>query len=94
MMLYIVSTEERMLDVVERLLVEHGAVIVSREDMFDALVVETDDPLTVSQMKVCLRSERLLKEHPMTNGKALNPAQVFLFALARPVPRCQSQGQM
>ncbi len=48
---YIVLTEERMLDVVERLLVEHGAVIVSREDMFDTLVVETDDPLTVSQIE-------------------------------------------
>ncbi len=48
---YIVSTEERMLDVVERLLVEHGVVIVSRDEMFDTLVIETNDPLTVSQIE-------------------------------------------
>jgi hypothetical protein len=48
---YIVSTEERMLDVVERLLVERGVVIVSRDEMFDTLVIETDDPLTVSQIE-------------------------------------------
>jgi hypothetical protein len=48
---YIVSAEERMLDVVERLLVEHGAVIVSRDEMFDTLVIETNDPLTVSQIE-------------------------------------------
>ncbi len=48
---YIVSTEERMLDVVERLLVERGVVIVSRDEMFDTLVVETDDPLTVRQIE-------------------------------------------
>jgi hypothetical protein len=48
---YVVSTEERMLDVVERLLVERGVMIVSREDMFDTLVIETDDPLTVSQIE-------------------------------------------
>ncbi len=48
---YIVSTEEKMLDVVERLLVEHGVVIVAREEMFDTLVIETNDPLTVSQIE-------------------------------------------
>jgi hypothetical protein len=48
---YIVSTEERMLDVVERLLVEHGVVIVSRDEMFDTLVIETDNPLTVSRIE-------------------------------------------
>jgi hypothetical protein len=48
---YIVSTEERMLDVVERLMVEHGVVIVSREEMFDTLVIETNDPLTVSRIE-------------------------------------------
>jgi hypothetical protein len=48
---YIVSTEERMLDVVERLLVERGVVIVSRDEMFDTLVIETNDPLTVSQIE-------------------------------------------
>ncbi len=48
---YIVATEERMLDVVERLLVEHGVVIVSRDEMFDTLVIETDNPLTVSRIE-------------------------------------------
>jgi hypothetical protein len=48
---YIVSTEERMLDVVERLLVKHSVVIVARDEMFDTLVVETDDPLTVRQIE-------------------------------------------
>ena len=48
---YIVLTEEKMLDVVERLLVKHGVVIVSRDEMFDTLVVETNDPLTVSRME-------------------------------------------
>ena len=48
---YTVSTEERMLDVVERLMVEHGVVIVSREEMFDTLVIETNDPLMVSQIE-------------------------------------------
>ncbi len=48
---YIVSTKERMLDVVERLMVEHGVVIVSREEMFDTLVIETNDPLTVSRIE-------------------------------------------
>jgi hypothetical protein len=52
---YIVSTEERMLDVVERLMVEHGVVIASREEMFDTLVIETDDPLTVSQIEGVLQ---------------------------------------
>jgi hypothetical protein len=40
-----------MLDVVERLLVEHGVVIVSRDEMFDTLVIETDNPLTVSRIE-------------------------------------------
>ena len=48
---YIVSTGPRMLDVVERLLVERGVVIVSRDEMFDTLVIETHDPLTVSQIE-------------------------------------------
>ena len=47
---YIVSTGEGMLDVVERLLVERGVAIVSHEDMFDTLMIETNDPLTVSQI--------------------------------------------
>ncbi len=51
MVRHIVSTKESMLDVVERLLVERGVVIVAREEMFDTLVIETDDPLTVSQME-------------------------------------------
>ena len=45
MAFYIVSTEDRMLDVVERLMLAHGVVVVSREQMFDALVIETDNPL-------------------------------------------------
>ncbi len=36
---YIVSTEERMLDVVERLMVQHGVVIIAREEIFDTLVI-------------------------------------------------------
>ncbi len=48
---YIVSVEERMLDIVERLLVEYGVVIVSRDEMFDTLMIETDDPLTVSRIE-------------------------------------------
>jgi hypothetical protein len=52
---YIVSTEERMLDVVERLMVERGVVIVSREEMFDTLVIETNDPLTVSRIEGVLK---------------------------------------
>ncbi len=48
---YIVSTKESMLEVVERLLVERDVVIVAREEMFDTLVIETDDPLTVSQIE-------------------------------------------
>jgi hypothetical protein len=48
---YIVSTDQQMLDVVERLLVERGVVIVARDEMFDTLVVETNDPLTVSQIE-------------------------------------------
>ena len=52
---YIVSTEERMLDVVERLMVERGVVIVSREEMFDTLVIETDNPLMVSRIEAVLQ---------------------------------------
>jgi hypothetical protein len=52
---YIVSTEERMLDVVERLMVERGVVIVSREEMFDTLVIETDNPLMVSRIEGVLQ---------------------------------------
>jgi hypothetical protein len=52
---YIVSTEERMLDVVERLMVQRGVVIVSREEMFGTLVIETDDPLMVSRMEGVLQ---------------------------------------
>ena len=48
---YIVSTEPRMLDIVERLMVERGIVIVSREEMFETLVIETNDPLMVSQIE-------------------------------------------
>jgi hypothetical protein len=48
---YIVLTEERMLDVVDRLLVERDVVIVSRDEMFETLVIETNDPLTVSQIE-------------------------------------------
>jgi hypothetical protein len=52
---YIVSTEERMLDVVERLMVEHGVVIISREEMFDTLVIETNDPVMVSRIEGVLQ---------------------------------------
>ncbi len=52
---YIVSTEERMLDVVERLMVERGVMIVAREEMFNSLVIETDDPLTVSRIEGVLK---------------------------------------
>ncbi|MGF9764465.1 hypothetical protein AAII07_56155 [Microvirga sp. 0TCS3.31] len=52
---YTVSTEERMLDVVERLMVERGVVIVSREEMFDTLMIETDDPLMVSRIEGVLQ---------------------------------------
>jgi hypothetical protein len=52
---YIVSTEARMLDVVERLMVKRGVVIASREEMFDTLVIENDDPLTVSQIEGVLQ---------------------------------------
>ncbi|MGF9763755.1 hypothetical protein AAII07_52440 [Microvirga sp. 0TCS3.31] len=52
---YTVSTEERMLDVVERLMVEHGVVIVSREEMFNTLIIETDNPLMVSRIEGVLQ---------------------------------------
>jgi hypothetical protein len=52
---YTVSTEERMLDVVERLMVERGVVIVSRDEMFNTLVVETNNPLMVSQIEGVLQ---------------------------------------
>jgi hypothetical protein len=44
-----------MLDVVERLMVERGVVIVSREEMFNTLVIETDDPLMVSRIEGVLQ---------------------------------------
>ena len=46
-----VSAEDRMLDVIEGLLVERGVVIISRDEMFDTLVVETNDPLPVSRIE-------------------------------------------
>jgi hypothetical protein len=52
---YTVSTKERMLDVVERLMVERGVVIVSRDEMFGTLVIETDDPLMVSRIEGVLQ---------------------------------------
>ena len=52
---YTVSTEERMLDVVERLMVRRGVVIVSREEMFNTLVIDTNDPLMVSQIEGVLQ---------------------------------------
>jgi hypothetical protein len=52
---YTVSTEERMLDVVERLMVERGVVIVSRDEMFNTLVVETNNPLMLSQIEGVLQ---------------------------------------
>jgi hypothetical protein len=52
---YTVSTEERMLDVVERLMVERAVVIVSRDEMFNTLVIETNDPLMVSQIEGVLQ---------------------------------------
>ena len=52
---YTVSTEERMLDIVERLMVERGVVIIAREEMFDTLVIETDNPLMVSQIEGVLQ---------------------------------------
>jgi hypothetical protein len=44
-----------MLDVVERLMVESGVVIVSREEMFDTLVIQTDDPFMVSRIEGVLQ---------------------------------------
>jgi hypothetical protein len=55
MVRYTVSTEERMLDVVERLMVKRGVVIVSRDEMFNTLVVETNNPLMVSQIEGVLQ---------------------------------------
>ena len=52
---YTISTEESMLDVVERLMAERGVVIVSREEMFNTLVIETNDPLTVSRLEGVLQ---------------------------------------
>jgi hypothetical protein len=52
---YTISTEERMLDLVERLMVERGVVIVSREEMFGTLVIETNDPLMVSRIEGVLQ---------------------------------------
>ncbi|MBL0408546.1 hypothetical protein JKG68_32310 [Microvirga aerilata] len=44
-----------MLDVVERLMVERGVVIVTREEMFSTLIIETDDPLMVSRIEGVLQ---------------------------------------
>jgi hypothetical protein len=44
-----------MLDVVERLMVERGVVIVSRDEMFNTLVVETNNPLMISQIEGVLQ---------------------------------------
>jgi len=44
-----------MLDVVERLMVERGVAIVSREEMFDTLIIETNDSLMVSQIEGVLQ---------------------------------------
>jgi hypothetical protein len=52
---YTVSTEERMLDVVERLMVQRGVVIVAREEMFGTLIIETNDPLMVSRIEGVLQ---------------------------------------
>jgi hypothetical protein len=52
---YTVSTEEGMLDVVERLMIERGVVVISREEMFATLVVETDNPLMVSRIEGVLQ---------------------------------------
>jgi hypothetical protein len=52
---YTVATEERMLDVVERLMVERGVMIVARDEMFGTLTIETNDPLMVSQIKGVLQ---------------------------------------
>jgi hypothetical protein len=48
-----------MLDVIEGLLVERGVVIISRDEMFDTLVVETNDPLTVSRIEGVLEIRAL-----------------------------------
>ena len=48
---YTVSTEERMLDVVERLMVQRGVVIVARDETFGTLIIDTNDPLMVSQIE-------------------------------------------
>ena len=52
---YTVSTEERMLDLVERLMVERGVVTVSRDEMFNTLVIKTNDPPMVSQIEGVLQ---------------------------------------
>jgi hypothetical protein len=52
---YTVSTEERMLDVVERLMVQSGVVIVARDEMFGTLIIETNDPLMVSRIEGVLQ---------------------------------------
>jgi hypothetical protein len=52
---YTVSIEERMLDVVERLMVKRGVVIIAREEMFNTLIIETDNPLFVSRIEGVLK---------------------------------------
>jgi hypothetical protein len=44
-----------MLDVVERLMVQRGVMIVSRDEMFGTLTIETNDPLMVSQIEGVLQ---------------------------------------
>ena len=52
---YTVSIEERMLDVVEKLMVKRGVVIIAREEMFNILIIETDNPLSVSRIEGVLK---------------------------------------
>ena len=52
---YTVSTEERMLDVVERLMVQRGVVIVARDEMFDTFIIDTNDPIMVSKIEGVLQ---------------------------------------
>jgi hypothetical protein len=52
---YNVATEERMLDVVERLMVQRGVMIVARDQMFGTLTIETNDPLMVSRIEGVLQ---------------------------------------
>jgi len=65
-----------MLDVVERLMVERGVVIVAREEMFGTLIIETDDPLMVSRIRSASDSSSPLRRNQRrtaTSGKMPNP---------------------